>query len=81
MPVFLSVKFAWLVGKAELCARRQVRLLVAFREEPLRFEGRSGVQTQDSLRNHAIAQNDYRETRQLELNSAIPQRGNLCRAH
>ncbi len=77
MPVFLSVKSAWLGGQAELFARRQIRLLVVFREEPLRFEEHSEARTQNCSRSQAIGQDDYPKTAQLAQHSAVPGRSNL----
>jgi len=81
MTVFLSVKSTFSRGQAERCACRQFRLLRAFQEEPLRFEGHSWVQTQNCSRSQAIALNDYPRTAHLAWNSAVPSRCNSHPAH
>jgi hypothetical protein len=70
-PVLLLAKSARSGGQAELCARRQIHLLVIFGEQWLRFEGHPGVQTQNCLRSQAIRQNDHREAGQWELNPVV----------
>jgi hypothetical protein len=62
-------------------ARRGARLLLAFQEGQLRFEGHSGVRAQIYWRSHMVGENKNRGTALAVQNSPVQARGIFHRAH